>query len=108
MFLQTLTSRGPECSDVLAQVPFSTPPGWIWLGAGDTQGRPLGSEASDDEAKQTEEKVTPTDGGDTAQTLVGSLDFSLLWASHLSEPNLSGSSGSTAIPWSLIHSTNKY
>lgn len=61
---------------------FHSSLGWICLGAGDTQSGPLGSEASDDEAKRTEEKVTRTDGGDTAQTLVGSLDGSLLWASH--------------------------
>lgn len=75
MFFQTPISRGPEHSDFKHHFPPSSL-GWIWLRAGETQSGPLGFEAADDQAKQTEEKVTPTDGADATQMLVGSFDFS--------------------------------
>lgn len=39
----------------------------MWLGAGETQGI-LGLEAPDNEAEETEDKVTPLDGDDVTQT----------------------------------------
>ena len=51
-----------------------TPP---WVGYGWEQERPkFGFKAPDDEANQTEGKVTPTDGEDMTQILGGSLAFS--------------------------------
>lgn len=49
----------------------------LWVGYGWEQERPkCGFKAPDDEANQTEEKVTPTDSDDMTQILGGSLDFS--------------------------------
>lgn len=103
MFVQILISRGPEHSDLLSQSPFSTLfSGLDMAGAKrDLQWAPwlffFFFLKPGDKAKQMEEKVTPTDGNDVTQILIGNLDLHLLWASHLSELDLLESGSDSAV-----------
>lgn len=81
-----LEHRFPHCSS-----------GWVWLGAGETQGGPLGFKTPGDEIEQTEEEVTSWVVVMGPRYGEAALISALLGASHLSEPRGLGSGSDDAV-----------